>query len=214
MNSLELRRLTSDPTANQETWAAVREICCKTGDNGRPIAADRWEFFSKLWIDPYEKLLPEWTYVVVAGEGVVGYLTGCPDSGKFFRRKRWRVDLPLLGRIILGQYRGVQGARQFTLGALGLRKKAERLVSRRTRSILKRNFPAHLHVNVHEAFRGAGAGRRLIERYLDDLQVHGVTGVHLLCGTGPVGFYQRLGFQVLESIVISRAEIFILGRRL
>src|SRR5207302_5779241 len=96
MSSISIRRLSADLLVDKASWAAVRDICCRTGDNGRPIAAERWEFFSQLWIEPYQKLVPEWTYVAVASESIVGYLTGYPNSKEFFRRKtltaqeKWR----------------------------------------------------------------------------------------------------------------------------
>jgi len=102
MNSVTARRLSASHGADRASWAAVREICCRTGNNGEPIAPERWELFSQIWIEPYEKILPEWTYVAESGVSIVGYLTGCPDSQVFYRMKLWRVTLPLLMAVAAG----------------------------------------------------------------------------------------------------------------
>ena len=39
-------------------------------------------------------------------------------------------------------------------------------------------YPAHLHVNVREAFRGRGLGRALVARFLDRVREERVPGVH------------------------------------
>jgi hypothetical protein len=89
MGSITTRRLALDRPAESPLWAEIRTLCCRTGDNGGPIAKERWEFFAKLWVEPYERFLPEWTYVALFEESVVGYLTGCPDSRKFARTKAY-----------------------------------------------------------------------------------------------------------------------------
>lgn len=122
MNSVTARRLSASHGADRASWAAVRELCCRTGNNGDPIAPERWELFSRIWIEPYEKILPEWTYVAEGGKSIVGYLTGCPDSRKFYRMKLWRVTVPLLMAIAGGQYRHTPCAREFVKQTVGLRK--------------------------------------------------------------------------------------------
>jgi GNAT superfamily N-acetyltransferase len=211
MNSISIRRLSDDPQAEKAAWAAVRDICCRTGNNGQPIAAERWEFFSQLWIEPYQKLLPEWTYVAVAGESIIGYLTGCPDSRGFFRRKAWRIDIPLLLQVAVGRYRHIPDVGAFARRMLGLSANPERRFSL---ALIRDNYPAHLHINVAEGHRHMGIGRRLIEIYIADLRLRGVTGVHLFCGAGPVEFYRRLNFTVLETVPYYNASLFALGQRL
>lgn len=214
MEALSIRRLSADCQVERDFWVAVRDICCRTGDNGRPIAAERWEFFAKVWIEPYEKLLPAWTYVATCDNSTVGYLTGCPDSIQFARAKAWRCTFPLLLQIGLGRYRHTPGAREFARRALGLGKSAERRFSGDLRRALEAHYPAHLHVNVNEGYRRLGVGRRLIESYTVDLQAAGVKGLHLFCGADPVSFYHRLNFQLLETVRSGDTEIFALGRKL
>lgn len=213
MNSI-VKRLSADRESERAAWRAIREICCRTGDNGEPIAAERWEFFWRLWISPYEKLLPEWTYVAISDGAVVGYLTGCPGSEEFNRERFWRSDLPLLARVACGRYRGVADARAFARRMLGLARPVETRFSRGLRQTLIRSYPAHLHINLDADFRRAGLGRLLIENYLFDLRRSGVAGVHLFCGAAPVEFYRRLHFQVLETVGLRETVVFALGQQL
>ncbi|MGE5217383.1 MAG: GNAT family N-acetyltransferase [Chloroflexota bacterium] len=214
MDEPTVRRLSANPTADVATWAGVRELCCRTGDNGRPITRERWEFFPRIWIDPYEKLLPHWTYVAEMEGAVVGYLTGCPDTRRFFRRRAWRVTLPLLSQIFCGRYRHTPGTGAYVRRALGIDKSAEQRFPPALYRSIARDYPAHLHINIEAGFRRSGLGRRLVESYLADLQRASVEGVHLFCATDPLPFYRRLGFQVLDSVDLRGARVFALGRRL
>ncbi len=214
MGSITTRRLSFDRSTERPLWAEIRTLCCRTGDNGRAIAKERWEFFAKVWIEPYERLVPDWTYVALSEKSVVGYLTGCPDSRKFARTKAWRVTLPLLLQIALGRYRHSRGAHAFGRRALGLSEKAEGRFSPELGRSIDGDYPAHLHVNVDEGYRRMGIGRRLMESYLADLRSAGVVGVHLFCGAEPVEFYRSLGFNTLGSARFRGASIFSLGRKL
>ncbi len=60
-----------------------------------------------------------------------------------------------------------------------------------------RQFPAHLHINLHPESRGQGGGSLLIEHYIQLLNARQIGGVHLVTSPGArnIAFYQRLGFQ-------------------
>jgi len=209
-----IKRLSANRDAECAAWQAIRAICCRTGDNGNPIARERWDFFARLWIDPYEKIVPEWTYTAMSGGAVVGYLTGCPNTSQFTRSRFWRADLPLLVRIACGRHCGAADAPAFIRRALRLAQPVEARFSEALRRRLSRSYPAHLHVNVEAAFRRAGLGRRLIENYLADLRRSRIGGVHLFCGAAPLEFYRRLDFEVLESLRLRDGEVFAMGQSL
>jgi GNAT superfamily N-acetyltransferase len=208
MERVTLRRLSAQ---DWTTWAAVRDLCCRTGDDGAPIAPERWALFARIWIEPYQKLLPDWSYVAETPKGLAGYLTGCPDSRKFSHAKRWRATLPLLVAILVGRYRHTPGTKEFVNQALGLRRSVEDRFNGLVRESIERSYPAHLHINVDADYRRAGVGRRLIETYLSDLRSIGVRGIHLFCGAGPVEFYLRLGFKVLDRVEAGKTSVFALG---
>ena len=61
---------------------------------------------------------------------------------------------------------------------------------------LTARFPAHLHINLASAARGAGIGQRLVAAFEGQVAASGARGVHVVTGTGArnIGFYRRCGF--------------------
>jgi GNAT superfamily N-acetyltransferase len=214
MNSVTITRLSPIKGVDRRRWQAIRELCCQTGANGQPIAAERWELFAKIWIDPYEKLLRQWSYVAASEGAVIGYLSGCPNSKKFARSRFVYCALPLLLDIAVGRYRRSPDAHRFARRALGLASNAEDGFAADLRSQIARQYPAHLHVNVGAEYRGRGVGRRLIESFFADLRAVGVAGVHVLCGPEPVPFYKSTGFHELASRAWRGGRVHALGCRL
>lgn len=85
------------------------------------------------------------------------------------------------------------------------------------------DFPAHLHINVHERTRGQGIGGELIEAYCERVRDLGAAGVHLVTSVGVrnVSFYLRHGF--VHTVARntpdtgakpSASELLFMGRRL
>jgi len=59
-------------------------------------------------------------------------------------------------------------------------------------------YPAILHINVAQDFRGLGVGQKLIEVYCQYLQKNGVAGVHVATMVESAKqFFERCGFGVL-----------------
>lgn len=184
-----------------EDWSRIREICVATGAAGRPITATRAPFFGEFWVGPYQNILAQWTYVAEDRGRVVGYLTGCPDTQAFERRRRWLFALPLFIKTALHGYGSTSDTRRFLRRALGFEPEPNSFFSLKTRTQLLRDYPAHLHINLEDAsVRGQGAGRKLIERFFEDLKRASIRGVHVHCGEGPVPFYLKLGFIELERV--------------
>ncbi len=211
MSGLTVRRLSAAP-ADRKSWQAVRELCCRTGDNGNPVAPERRESFARVWIEPYEQLLPQWSYVAERNGILAGYLTGCPDTGRFERARRRRIMPRLLMALPLGRYRRVAGAGHFERRAPGTARDVSDFFSGTVRAALEREYPAHLHINVDARWRASGIGRRLVEGYLADLRALGCSGIHLFCGPDPVGFYARLGFQELSRAQAGGMTIFLMAK--
>jgi GNAT superfamily N-acetyltransferase len=208
---ISFERFAADIEAGE--WQAVYELCCLTGNNGAPIAPDRWNFFGRLWVAPYRSLVPEWTYVAKNAAGIVGYLTGCPDTRAFARGKFIRCTLPLLFDIARGRYPLTQDARVFVKQAFHFSRASEHSFSRAARRLIQREYPAHLHVNVAAAYRSVGIGKQLLERFFSDLRTAQVRGVHVFCGADPAPFYFKRGFEPIGSIRYRGGLVFALGRR-
>jgi GNAT superfamily N-acetyltransferase len=87
---------------------------------------------------------------------------------------------------------------------------------RRDIAHLTRLFPAHLHINLDQRFRGQGIGARLIETFAATARRAGAPGVHAVTGRGMrnVRFYERCGFHERGSAPWNGREIVFLGRQL
>ncbi len=77
-------------------------------------------------------------------------------------------------------------------------------------------YPAHLHINLHEDFRGAGIGGQLIARFAEDASRAGAIGVHVVTGqeSRAVNFYYRCGFQEKGCTQWNGVDNVFLGRTL
>lgn len=196
-------------------WAAVRTLCCRTGSGGDPIDPARWPLFAELWIGPYQRLAPGWTYVAETDGRIVGYLTGCPDTAAFQRARRMRVMPRVLAGIACRRYAWNDDARRTVLRALHLRRGTEARLAPVLPAGLLRTHPAHLHMNVDGEHRGRGIGAALLGRFTGELAAAGVPGVHLFCGPGPRDFYTRNGFTEVSAAEVGRGQwVYALGRRL
>jgi len=209
--AVTVKRLSSERGADLSEWQAVHELCCRTGDNGQPIASDRWRIFPRLWVEPYEKIFPQWTYVAQSGGIVIGYLTGCPDSRAFAKARLWHYALPLLMDVVRGRYSGSRDARRFVKQFFGLEQGPERAFPRELRRMLRRDYPAHLHMNVDAAWRRSGVGTKLVDTFFSDLRNAGISGVHLYCGGDPLVFYLHRGFKELARVGFHGLPVYVLG---
>lgn len=186
--------------AEAKDWDRIRELCCLTGKSGKPIEPERFKFFGEQWIGPYQALRPHWTFVAELDDTVVGYLTGCPDTQEFEQEKFFKHTLPLIGGIARRKFKWDEHAKLFIKRTFGLSPTPESKFSNATQTRLEREFPAHLHVNVDEAFRGKRIGDQLFVLYFAELMAEKIPGVHIFCGDGPVKFYERTGFVKLETV--------------
>jgi GNAT superfamily N-acetyltransferase len=211
---LSVHSLTAEPENNPAVWQAIGDICYRTANHRPPPNAEDWEFFSRVWINPYKKLLPQWTYVALADQRVVGYLTGCPNSPAFARAKFFSCTLPLLAGIAFGRFRALDGARRFALRELGIEKKPENIFSASIKRSIKKHYPAHLHMNVDADYQRAGVGRALFERYGEDIRHAGIQGIHVFCAAAPLPFYLRLGFTEIAAAMFKRRAVHALGFRI
>jgi hypothetical protein len=136
-NEISIERLSAQLDSDRAIWAAVAEPCCRTGNDGDPIATQRWELFERIWIEPYRVLIPQWSYVALADRRVVGYLTGCPDTSHFCRQRFVRCTLPLLRQTVFGRYHGDPYGKRFARQALRLETSAERNFAKPVRRRLR-----------------------------------------------------------------------------
>jgi GNAT superfamily N-acetyltransferase len=63
------------------------------------------------------------------------------------------------------------------------------------------NYPAHLHINIVEQYRGRGVGAALVERFVNWTEVHSVPGIQIVTSSTSrsIPFYRRLRFTKLRE---------------
>lgn len=86
----------------------------------------------------------------------------------------------------------------------------------KTVAALTARYPAQLHVNLAEAWRGQGVGRALVEAFCAHARAEGAPGVHVFTGRGMrnVRFYEAAGFAEVGAVDWNGSEIVMLGRGL
>jgi ribosomal protein S18 acetylase RimI-like enzyme len=175
----------------REDRDAIRRIVFETGFMGES-AAWYWrdaESFAEVWSGYYTDREPESAFVVAERGEVLGYLLGCVDSRRApgprtaIARQLWRRQLLLR-----------PGTAGFFWRTLGDVVREPRVPSG---ELDDPRFPSHLHIDLLPPARGRGAGRRLLEAWLERLRAVGSPGCHL--GTlaenaAAIAFFERLGF--------------------
>jgi GNAT superfamily N-acetyltransferase len=169
----------------------VREITFATGFMGEPAAWYWRDFtsFADIWSAYYTDREPESALVAADGGAVVGYLLGCVDSARA-PSPRAAIARQLLRRQLLFRP-GTAGFFWRSLRDSALHPSVP------SGELADLRWPSHLHMNLLPEARSRGAGRGLMETWLDRLRRLGSPGCHL--GTlaenvGAIGFFQRMGF--------------------
>ena len=184
--------------------AALRRICCDTADAGRRVEAffDDRELIADLLTNYYTDFEPESAWVAEQAGEVVGYLTGCRDTGRFRRIMFGRIAPQALFKAF---WRG-------TWWAASTRRLIRcnlptwwRLLGHR--AIPLAGYPAHLHINLRPGMQGQGIGRQLINQFLAQLRAAGIPGVHLSAredNMAALAFFEKRGFARLGRRPIGR----------
>ena len=178
--------------------AGLRQICCDTADAGQPVERffpDR-EVFGDLLTDYYTEYEPQSAFVAENNGEVIGYLTGCVDTERFMRVMTWRiVPVVLLKALFRGTLWHPQTVRLLRANVSLWLKSGYR------NSAALDDYPAHLHVNVREGYRGQRLGQRLVETFCERARAAHVRGVHAgVSAENPRAshFFQEQGFVELQ----------------
>ncbi len=177
--------------------AAVWQIAGDTGFFGAPVEAflDDRRVFLEYFMAYYTDIEPQHGWVAADGDTVIGFLMGCADTGRqvaWTRRRVW----PMLGGIVAGRYRLGRRTWRYLAAFLPATLRGDWPAAHLDA------YPAHLHLNVAEAWRGRGLGRRLLQAYLAQLAAARVTGVHLeTTNRNEVAcrLYESLGFRLAAA---------------
>lgn len=178
--------------------AACYDVCLKTSDAGNDGSHlfDDPLVLGHIFVGPYLKFAPEFSWVLEDEQGVCGYVLGVMDTAAFFRwfEEEW---LPPVRR----HYTEPTG---------------DPASLTRTQTFIRELFhpdtyfpphfhayPSHMHIDLVVRGQGQGWGRRMTEQLMAELKRRGSPGIHLGTGTGNAraqAFYRKLGFTELERV--------------
>ncbi len=81
---------------------------------------------------------------------------------------------------------------------------------------LTARYPAHLHINLADRYRGSGVGSALVTRFCADAAAAGACGVHVVTSRGArnVRFYARNGFREAGALGEGTKEVVFLAKAL
>lgn len=165
----------------------IRKIARRTAE-GYPNPDT--EMVADLLVGYYVNYEPEHLLVVEKDKEVVGYLSGCFDTG----RCRWIKSTRIIPRAIFKAL--IRGEIGFTeiryLGSF-----LYVALHGGTRNNPPEGYPAHFHINLAEGARGMGIGTELVKRFLETLRGAGIDGVHVRVRQNDrraSNFFKSLGF--------------------
>ena len=166
----------------QEDIERVKYICIQTADEKAKTDKDTGEIIANTYSTYYVREEPETCFVLEDDGLVVGYII-CSTNAKKFKRNFRKVDLTEIKKI-----KNSAGIENWFIPVPYM--------------IFKCIYPAHLHINLLEAYQGKGYGTELMNTLLSKLREKGVKGVMLLAAEsnkGAVKFYKRHGFKTFVT---------------
>jgi ribosomal protein S18 acetylase RimI-like enzyme len=174
------------------------KIASDTAFFGKPIEKyleDR-RIFQDAFYSYYTDYEPEHCWVAMANDKVVGFITGCVDTQKKDKIVNKKINPKVLFLLLTGYYKIGPKGRQYLWRMWHSKRK------HLYPAVNLEKYPAHLHINVSEQWRGNGIGIRLMRVFLDQLTYLQIPGVHL--GTTSENevackLYEKLGFQLIEE---------------
>ena len=180
--------------------AALRHIACDTADRGGSIERtfpDR-ELIADLLTRYYTDYDSTAVWVAEHEGRVIGYLTGCLDSRRYWRTMRWRI---VPQAIVRAMGRGILWSGQVWRFLLRGMLSWSRTICRGR--IPLRDYPAHVHVNLLSGFRGQHVGQRLLERFCEQARATHISGIHVVVRRDNAGarrLFEKAGFMPFTGL--------------
>lgn len=192
--NLDAEVRTYKPSDRQE----LLMLAAETAFFGAPVEAyleDR-RIFLALFYQYYPDYEPQHIWVAHTGTQLIAFLTGCMDTHR--QRHIWLTHiLPRIpARAIQERWRTGPKSRKHTCRLLRMGLGAA------VPKVDLQIYPAHLHINVAEGWRGRGLGQALITACLQQMHREAVPGVHLFTTSHNQAaciLYHKLGFKLLDA---------------
>ncbi len=174
---------------------ALYNICLLTGDSGQDASTQYTDpkLLGHFFAAPYAHFEPNLVFLLTDEIGVCGYVLGTSNSTLFanFINQVWLPPLQKQYPLSTNTNKEFKDAWLIKLLHRGY--------------ILPehaKEYPAHLHIDLLPRAQGQGMGKKLMQVFIEQLQVLGVPGLHLGVGAGnttAIGFYEHFGFRLLSD---------------
>lgn len=174
----------------------VHRLAADTAFFGEPVEAflpDR-QFFADTFMAYYTDEEPEHLWVADVNGHVAGYFAGSLRGSRLETGRS--AALRVARSLARGGYHGMGDAVRFAARTAAATFRGE------YPSPSLEDYPAHLHINVDDAYRGQGLGRQLMDAGLAGMAAAGAPGIHLNTTSynrAAVAMYEKMGFMLLGS---------------
>jgi GNAT superfamily N-acetyltransferase len=176
--------------ANVADLPELLRVCLETGDSGKDATHlhNLPDLVGDIYAAPYVLHQPEFAYVLLADNHVVGYLLGVLDTRTFeseLVEKYWPTAKAKYQQLEVE----ITPADQELLKDLNKQGLSN--------NELIAEFPSHLHIDIVDSHQGAGYGKAMIAFLLAELKAAGSAGVHLHMSASndrARAFYKKFGF--------------------
>lgn len=179
--------------ADLETLYGISLATGEAGGDASALYEDK-RLIGHVYVGPYAALEPALAMVAEDSSGVGGYILGAADTRSFEARQEaeWWPALRAVYPDPSATPPDHRSADQ---------KRCHRIHHPpRVPDWLVGPYPSHLHINLLPRLQGRGIGRRLVERWLEQVRALGSPGVHLGVSRANIqarGFYRACGFRDL-----------------
>lgn len=153
------------------------------------------EILSDTITSYYTDYEPESIFIAEYSGNIVGYLTGCKDTRRYYRIWRRKI-LPKIIKKAL--YRGalfnIKIIRFLFHSLIGWIKGDFK------RPNIYKNYPAHFHINIVNGYRDLGIGTILLEYFLEYLRKENIRSVYAVTISEKAkAFFRKNGFESIYS---------------
>ncbi|HPN88376.1 MAG TPA: GNAT family N-acetyltransferase [Candidatus Omnitrophota bacterium] len=197
---------------------ALRQIACNTAFLGLPyqLFIDDKEILADALTVYFTDYEPESCFVAEENEKIVGYLIGTKNAQKMNGIFKQKIFPQLFKKTLLSGIIFQKNTFIFLRNLLQSLVKGEFLAPD-----FSLKYPALLHINIAQDFRGQKIGERLINHYLNFLKENNISAVHLgTMSENAKEFFQKCGFMILfqghrsylKNHLKKNASYYILGR--
>lgn len=171
-----------------EDQKSVQEICIQTSSIPARTPKDIL-FLLTMYNDCYTEQYPNFCFVAADSEDhPIGYILCASEYNSYCDVFR-KIYLPRLKQRTITRWIAACTA-----------SKAE---EKQMKKLAERGYPAHMHIDILDAYQRRGIGTQLLQRLKGHLRDQNIHGLCLGVGSGNkkgVAFYRKQGFEVLQKL--------------